>query len=107
MDDVSDPMLDYFASAGGVIGGGISSIGVLGEKPFEVRLDLNERFQFDKPGTYTLRVRSRRVTDETIGPAAVVPVESNTISFEILPRDETNSTVARKTPETTTVYLDA
>jgi hypothetical protein len=89
MDDVSDPMLDYFASAGGGIGGGIRGIGVLGEKPFTVTLDLNERFRFDKPGTYTLRVRSRRVTDETVRPAAVVPVESNTISFDILPRDRT------------------
>jgi hypothetical protein len=29
------------------------------------------------------------VTDEAIRPTAGVPVESNTISFEILPRDET------------------
>ena len=89
MDDVSDPMLDYFASVGGSIGGGIRGIGVLGEKPFNVTLDLNDRFQFAKAGTYTLRVRSRRVTDETFNPAVVVPVESNTISFEILPHDET------------------
>ena len=89
MDDVSDPMLDYFASVGGFIGGGIRGIGVLGEKPFTVTLDLNDRFRFAKAGTYTLRVRSRRVTDEMVGPDTVVPVESNTISFEILPRDET------------------
>jgi hypothetical protein len=88
MDDASDPMLDYFASVGSSIGGGIRGMGVLGEKPFKVALDLNERFRFDKPGTYTMRVRSRRVTDEMVGPDAVVPVESNTISFEILPRDD-------------------
>lgn len=58
MDDVSDPMLDYFASAGPPIGGGIRGIGVLGEKPFKVTLDLNDRFRFDKAVTYTLRVRS-------------------------------------------------
>jgi hypothetical protein len=88
MDDVSDPMLDYFASVGGSIGGGFRGIGMLGEEPFKVTLDLNDRFRFDKPGTYTLRVRSRRVTDEMVGPDAVVPIESNTISFDILPRDE-------------------
>ena len=87
MDDVSDPMLDYFGSIGGSIGGGIRGIGVLGEKPFTVRLELNEWFRFDQPGTYTLSVRTRRVSDESITPPAAVPVESNTISFEILPRN--------------------
>ena len=89
IDDVSDPMLDYFGSIGGYIGGGIRGMGVLGEKPFTVKLELNEWFRFDKPGRYTLAVKSRRVTDESVTPHAVVPVESNTVSFEILPRDAT------------------
>lgn len=89
IDDVSDPMLDYFGSIGGFIGGGIRGMGVLGDKPFTVKLELNEWFRFDKPGSYTLAVRSRRVTDESVTPHAVVPVESNTVSFEILPRDAT------------------
>jgi len=89
IDDVSDPMLDYFGSIGGYIGGGIRGIGVLGEKPFTVKLELNELFRFDKPGTYRLAVKSRRVTDESVTPHAVVPVESNTVTFEILLRDAT------------------
>ena len=89
IDDVSDPMLDYFGSMGGSIGGGIRGIGVLGEKPFTVKLELNEWFRFDKPGTYTLAVKSRRVTDESVTPHAAVPVESNTVTFEILPGDAT------------------
>ncbi len=89
IDDVSDPMLDYFGSIGGYIGGGIRGIGVLGEKPFTVKLELNEWFRFDKPGTYRLAVKSRRVTDESVTPHAVVPVESNTVTFEILLRDAT------------------
>ncbi|HKE87654.1 MAG TPA: HEAT repeat domain-containing protein [Vicinamibacterales bacterium] len=89
IDDVSDPMLDYFGSSGAYIGGGIRSMGVLGEKPFTVKLELNEWFRFDKPGKYTLAVKSRRVTDESVTPHAVVAVESNTVSFEILPRDAT------------------
>ena len=89
IDDVSDPMVDYFGSIGGYIGGGIRGMGVIGEKPFTVKLELNEWFRFDKPGTYTLAVTSRRVTDESVTPHAVVPVESNTVSFEILPRDAT------------------
>jgi hypothetical protein len=87
IDGVSDPMLDYFASIGGYVGGGIRGIGVLGEKPFTIRLDLNEWYRFDKPGAYTLSVRSRRVTDESPTPRPVLPVESNAISFVILPRD--------------------
>lgn len=89
IDDVSDPMLDYFGSIGGYIGGGIRGMGVLGEKPFTVKLELNEWFRFDTPGRYTLAVKSRRVTDESVTPNAAVPVESNTVSFEILPRDAT------------------
>src|SRR5262249_11662868 len=89
IDNVSDPMLDYFGSMRGGLGGGLRSIGVLGEKPFTVRLELNEWFRFDQTGSYTLRVKSRRVTDEAVNRHAVVPVESNTVSFEILPRDAT------------------
>jgi hypothetical protein len=89
IDDVSDPMLDYFGSIGGYIGGGIRGMGVLGEKPFTVKLELNEWFRFDKPGRYTLAVKSRRVTDESVTPNAAVPVESHAVSFEILPRDAT------------------
>lgn len=89
IDDVSDPMLDYFGSIGGYIGGGIRTMGVLGERPFAVKLELNEWFRSDKSGRYTVAVKSRRVTDEAVTPHAVVPVESNTVSFEILPRDAT------------------
>ena len=71
IDDVSDPMLDYFGSIGGSIGGGIRGIGVLGEKPYTVKLELNDWFRFDKPGTYTLAVKSRRVTDESVTPRSV------------------------------------
>ena len=89
IDGVSDPMLDYFGSIGGYIGGGLRGMGVLGERPFTVKLELNEWFRFDKPGMYTLAVKSRRVTDESVTPHAVVPVESNTVTFEILPRNAT------------------
>jgi hypothetical protein len=89
IDDVSDPMLDYFGSIGGYIGGGIRSTGVLGDQPFTVMLELNEWFRFDRPGRYIVAVKSRRVTDESVTPHAVVPVESNTVSFEVLPSDAT------------------
>jgi hypothetical protein len=87
---VTDPMLDYFAAAGAFIGGGLRSMGTLGEKPFTVRLELNDWFRFDTPGAFTLSVRSNRVNDEaqsTPTRRLVLPVESNSVSFEILTRD--------------------
>lgn len=87
IDDVSDPLLDYFGASGGSIGGGIRGMGVLGEEPFTVKLELNDWFRFDRAGTYTLAIKTRRVTDESVTPPVVVPVASNTATFEILPRD--------------------
>jgi hypothetical protein len=90
MSLVTDPMLDYFAVVGGYLGGGLRSTGTLGEKPYTVRLELNDWFRFDTPGTFTLSVRTSRVTDETNRKPEsqpVLPVESNVITFEIVPRD--------------------
>lgn len=87
IDDVSDPMLDYFGSIAGFAGGGVRGVGVLGDAPFRIQLQLNAWFRFDKPGPYTLAVRSHRVTDESVTPPAVVAVDSNTITFELLPRE--------------------
>lgn len=87
---VTDPLLDYFATYAGYIGGGIRTTGVLGEKPFVVTVDLNEWFRFETPGQYSLSARSNRVTDETARTETtrpVVPTDSNRVSFEILPRD--------------------
>src|SRR5947209_7336128 len=89
-DAVTDPMLDYFAQSPGFIGGGVRSPGVLGEKPVRIKLDLNDWFRFDTLGIYTLSLVSKRVTDHERadrGSGVVFPVESNTISFEIVPSD--------------------
>jgi hypothetical protein len=88
LDTVTDPMIDYLASRGATAGSLAGSGGVLGDKPYTVTLYLNEWFRFDKPGAYTLSIRSNRVTDEA-GPeaGAAVPLESNSVSFEVLPRD--------------------
>ena len=89
---VTDPMLDYYSAiSGGIIGGGLRGMGRLGEKPYTVSLELNEWFRFDTPGTFTLSVRSDRVTDEVKRQPRsqpIVPVESNAITFRVLPRDE-------------------
>ena len=86
IERVRDPLLDYFAASPGAIGGGIRGNPVLGEAPTVVRLQLNEWFRFDTPGTFRLSARSRRVTDEiATGPSRVVVIESNAVAFEIVP----------------------
>jgi hypothetical protein len=90
IDRVSDPLLDYFASAGGFIGGGIRGMPVLGERPEIVKLDLNEWFRFDKPGTFRVSVHSHRVRDDAAvgsGRHDALVVESNVVAFEIVPGD--------------------
>jgi len=86
---VVDPLLDYLAF-GSFMGGGIRGMGVLGDKPVVVKLQLNDWFRFDEPGTYELSVRSGRLTDDT-APAATryvpLPVESNGLTLTILPPD--------------------
>jgi hypothetical protein len=109
-DQATDPMRDYFALVGSLLGGGMRSIGVLGERPFEVKLVLNDWFRFDRPGTFQLSIRSRRVTDEQATPHRVVLVESNRVSFEILPRDmaweATELDLARSQMGESQSYLD-
>ena len=95
--DVSDPVLDMFAASGGSIGGGLRGMPVLGPEPTVVKQQLNEWFRFDRPGTFRLSVRSSRVTDEAVaGTRSVLSLDSNTITFEIVPFDAgwAGSTVA-------------
>src|SRR5262249_7899434 len=89
IDRVADPLLDYFASSGGYIGGGLRGAPVLGGTPTIVKLELNEWFRFDQPGTFRLSARSRRVTDELDSGPSFVPivVESNLVAFEIVQPD--------------------
>jgi hypothetical protein len=88
LDGVSDPLLDYYASAI-LVGSGIGSTSRLGTQPRGVQLELNEWFRFDTAGVYTVSVRSKRVLDlslQNVWPA--VTVQSNPVSLEILPFDQ-------------------
>jgi hypothetical protein len=88
IDRVGDPLLDMFAGFGGYLGGGIRGMPVLSSKPVIVKQQLNEWFRFDRPGTYRLFAVSRRVTDDTVsGEAGQLRLESNAVTFEIVPSD--------------------
>lgn len=81
---VADPMLDFLA-LGGCMDCGYG-IGVLDGTPYVVTgLELNNWFRFDGPGRYRVSVRSNSIRAEH---SVVVPVTSNTITVDILPRDE-------------------
>lgn len=92
-DDVADPYRDYFAS--GVMYsmmGGLRSFPVLAKEPVTIELNLNEWFRFDRPGTYHLYLKSKRLTREralgesgerTVSFAAV----SNMLEIVIAPDD--------------------
>lgn len=91
-EGVSDPLRDYFERGRGYIGGGLSSSEWLSEKPARMVWELNEWHRFDRPGRYRLSVTTHRVGRRRGASADVydvesVPLESNAVEFEMLPRD--------------------
>ncbi len=75
-DEVVDPWRDYFGSGvmGGLAGGLRSFPPVLGLKPHEIALDLNDWFRFDRPGRYRFYLKSHRL-EKLAAVSNVVEVE--------------------------------
>ncbi len=66
-EDVTDPFQDYYGSGVlGWIGGGLRVDPVLESKPYEIELNLNDWFRFDRPGRYRLYLKSHRLTRERV-----------------------------------------
>ena len=88
-EGTADPLYDYYNSGVGVFfSGGLSSTFTLGEKPFTLDRDVNEWVRFDRPGHYTLRVTSPRVSRRGVLPEArweSIILTSNTLEIEIVP----------------------
>jgi len=78
-----DPWEDYFASIGGFGGSYSPSDHLLGEKAVTVSLDLNDWIRFERPGRYRVYIATRRLQRSLVS----LPVVSNIIKIEILPRD--------------------
>jgi hypothetical protein len=91
-EGTSDPLLVYYRSGAGALGGGLFSIGILSDTPYVIHLNLNEWVRFDKPGNYRLTVTSRRVFDAPGGKpfyrGAVRDLESNSIQLQIVEPDD-------------------
>ena len=86
----ADPLHVYFGSSSGSIGGGLTGFATLSAKPTVITLDLNEWVRFDEPGTYTIVVVSRRVSDVSTGSGGLFGAQnlgltSNPVRLRIIP----------------------
>ncbi len=86
----ADPLHVYFGSSSGFIGGGLTGFESLSAKPTVINLNLNEWVRFDRSGTYTLVVVSRRVSDVSTGKgsrfgAPSLSITSNPIQLRVIP----------------------
>jgi len=78
-----DPLADYVASPGGVVGSSLSGLHPLDGTPFLLRVHLNEWVRFTGPGDYRLVVSSRRLERYSGRPATALL--SNPIALHIDP----------------------
>ena len=82
-----DPLREYYSTLQMIIGGGLSSSGVLASTPYVIREQLNEWIAPDKPGHYSVNVTSGRVNhigSERRGP---MMLQSNTLEFDVVAAD--------------------
>ena len=92
-DGVADPYRDYFGtSALGGPAGGIRGYPILEPKAYEIEVDLNDWYRFDRAGHYRLYLKSHRLTREALpGESDRRTVEfaavSNILEIEILAED--------------------
>ncbi|HLL75631.1 MAG TPA: hypothetical protein VK421_10245 [Pyrinomonadaceae bacterium] len=85
------PAADVYAWAEHYTGGGgyhpdYSTISQLSPKPTAVGLTLNDWYRFDRPGKYTAKVTTSRVTGPgaRLGAGQPLPLTTNEVSFEIV-----------------------
>jgi hypothetical protein len=86
-----DPLHDYFSSLMAIMGGGLSSEVDVGEKPFEIDLDLNE-WKTLPPGSYHVTVVGNRIKRGTEADMRKwnkpnIPLRSNSVEFEVVAAD--------------------
>ena len=81
-----DPLATYYAYYGYDPDTGIIfAVPFLASKPVEGSLDLNQWVRFDKPGVYTVRVKSGRVRDAVYRGHERPRLQSNAIRLRIIP----------------------
>lgn len=86
----SDPLREYFENRV-LFSGGLTGFSGLTTTPFTLDVDLNEWVRFDKPGVYTVKVHSGRVSDlekHRRGEEKPLELISNSITLRIVPADK-------------------
>lgn len=85
-----DPLKLYFNSIAVFMGGGLTNFEFLSSSPTIIHLNLNEWVNFERPGTYRIRVVSHRVTDSAANASPMgepVDVTSDWIELKIVAAD--------------------
>lgn len=70
----------------------MSSTAKLSNSPQRVELTLNDTLRFDKPGRYTIRVTTRRVTKSSLLYSRPLILTTNPITFEVEPMSDADET---------------
>ena len=81
-----DPLADYYAQ-GGFMVGGLGSSRVLGTEPVVMQEDLNEWIALDNPGHYTLYVTTGRVSRRGAKRDEPQELRSNSLEFDVIAAD--------------------
>ena len=68
----------------------------LSNVPQRVELILNDTLRFDNPGSYTVKVRTRRVTKNSALSSRPLTLTTNAITFEVEPMNDADEAVAVK-----------
>jgi hypothetical protein len=86
---IADPLDIYFKAFRAFMAGGLTNFQYLSEKPFVLKLELNEWVRFDQPGVYHVSVISQRMSDHADSGHEERPVDlrSNELTLEIVPAD--------------------
>jgi hypothetical protein len=82
-----DPLLSYYRTFGGFIGGGLGGTNYLTAEPQKMREDLNEWVGLDNPGHFSLFLTSKRVSRLRGSKPEPVELRSNTLEFDVIEPD--------------------
>jgi hypothetical protein len=82
-----DPLNNYYSSLQMMIGGGLSSSGVLTGAPYVIHEQMNEWIAPDKPGHYSVYVTSGRVNQISPMNRGPMYLQSNSLEFDVVEAD--------------------
>jgi hypothetical protein len=82
-----DPLRNYYSTLQMIIGGGLSSSGVLKDTAYVIHEQLNEWIAPDRPGHYSVYVTSGRVNHMGADRCGPMMLQSNSLEFDVVEAD--------------------